>query len=157
MLVPADVSPWVQEALVYEKEGKLTEAMPIYREILKRDPENPVALNNAAFLMAENGQSLDEALSMANKARQKLPNNPDVADTMGWIYIKKNLSDSAIQIFQELIAKNPERATYHYHLGMALFQKGDKPGAKKACENALARRPEKDEETRIRELLAKCG
>jgi tetratricopeptide (TPR) repeat protein len=157
VLVPADVSPWVQEALVYEKAGKLAEAMPVYQEILKRDPDNPVALNNAAFLMAESGSKLDEALSMANKARQKLPNNPDVADTLGWIYIKKNLSDSAIQIFQELITKNPEKATYHYHLAMALFQKGDKPGAKKSCETALARRPDKDEEARIKELLAKCG
>ena len=157
VLMPADVSPWVEEALVYELENKLSEAMPIYREILKRDPDNPVALNNAAFLMAENGQALDEALSMANKARQKLPNNPDVADTLGWIYIKKNLSDSAIQIFQELITKNPEKSTYHYHLAMALFQKGDKPGAKKSCEAALTRRPEKSEEARIKELLSKCG
>ena len=155
-LVPNDVSPWVQEALVFEKAGKITEAMPIYREILKRDPDNPVALNNAAFLMAENGQNLDEALTMANKARQKLPNNPDVADTLGWIYIKKNLSDSAIQIFQELINKNPERATYHYHLAMAQFQKGDKPAAKKSCESALAKRPDKAEEGRIRDLLSKC-
>jgi len=155
-LVPQDVAPWLHEAILLERAGKINEAMPVYREILKRDPENALALNNAAFLMAERGENLDEALNMANKARQKMPNHLDVADTLGWIYIKKNLSDSAVQTFRELTTKNPERATYHYHLAMALFQKGDKPGAKKSCEAALSKRPDKEEEARIRELLAKC-
>jgi hypothetical protein len=39
---------------------------------------------------------------------------------------------------------------------MALYQKGDRPAAKKSCETALVKRPDKSEEARIRELLAKC-
>ena len=52
-----------------------------------------------------------------------------MADTLGWIYLKKNLSDNAIEIFQDLVAKAPNQSTFHYHLGMALYQKGDKPKA----------------------------
>jgi tetratricopeptide (TPR) repeat protein len=151
------VSPYLNEAMAYEKEGKYKEALPAYREILKRDPDNPVALNNVAYMMAETGSGLDEALSLANRALQKVPNNLDIADTVGWIYIKKNLSDNAIQIFKDLTQKNPEKSTYHYHLGMALFQKGDRPGAKRSLETALSKRPDKDEESKIKELIAKCG
>ena len=68
---------------------------------------------------------------MAQKARQQRPNDEDVADTLGWIYIKKNLPDSAIAVFRELVTKNPKRAAFHYHLAMALFQKGDKVQAKR--------------------------
>jgi hypothetical protein len=39
---------------------------------------------------------------------------------------------------------------------MALYQKGDKIGAKKALEIALAKKPEKLDEGRIRDLIAKC-
>ena len=154
-LVPGDVQPYVFKALIFEQKGQAYQAMPIYQEIMKRDPENAVALNNVAYIMAENGKDLDEALNLATKARQKMPNNPDVNDTLGWIYIKKNLSDQAIMIFRELSEKYPNRATYRYHLGMALFQKGDKPRAKKELEIALANKPDKVEEGKIRELLAK--
>lgn len=156
-LSPNEVGPYLNEAIVYEKQGKYKEALPVYREILKRDPDNPVALNNVAYMMAESGAGLDEALSLANRALQKVPNSLDIADTVGWIYIKKNLSDNAIQIFRDLTAKNPEKSTYHYHLGMALFQKGDRPGAKRSLEAALTKRPDKDEESKIKELIAKCG
>jgi predicted Zn-dependent protease len=76
---------------------------------------------------------------------------------MGWIYIKKNLSDNAISILRELTTKYPDRAVYQYHLGMAYFQKGDKPQAKKILQGALTKKPDKSEEAKIKELIAKCG
>ncbi|MEO8129451.1 MAG: AzlC family ABC transporter permease, partial [Bryobacteraceae bacterium] len=95
------------------------------------------------------------AMTMAQRAKQKLPQDNNVADTLGWIYIKKNLSDPAISIFKELIRLEPDRSTYHYHLAMALAQKGDKPAAKKELESALRMQPVKAEEQKIRELLQK--
>lgn len=152
---PGDPAPWVMKAQVFERQGKTSEAMPVYQQIMKLDPENPIALNNVAFLMAEDGKDLDQALNLATRAKQKMPNHPDVNDTLGWIYIKKNLSDNAIMIFRDLTSKYPERAVFHYHLGMALYQKGDKTQAKRVLETALAKNPEKDDEGKIRELLAK--
>ena len=86
-----------------------------------------------------------------------MPNEPNVADTMGWIYIRKNLSDPAIQIYKELTAKDGSVSTWHYHLGMALYQRGDRLEAKKALATALTKNPPKDEAGKIKELLAKIG
>ena len=72
---------------------------------------------------------------MAQRARQGMPNSPDIMDTLGWIYLKKNLSDDAVRTFRELIVADPNRAAYHYHYGMALLQKGDKPSAKTRAGN----------------------
>ena len=47
---------------------------------------------------AEEGLDLDAALTMAQRARQLAPNATAMADTVGWIYIKKNLPDSAIAV-----------------------------------------------------------
>lgn len=151
---PADPRPLLQLGLLMDGTGRRDQAKPIYEQILKIQPDHPIALNNLAFIKAEEGQDLDEALTMAQRARQGLPNSPDVMDTLGWIYLKKNLSDDAIRTFKELTAAAPNSASYHYHYGMALLQKGDKPSAKKELETAIRFNPSKDDGVKIRQLLA---
>ena len=82
-----------------------------------------------------------------------MPNSTDVADTLGWIYIKKNLSDEAVRVFRDLVAKEPANPTYHFHYGMALIQKGDKMQAKKELEDAIKKNPPKDDLGKIQDLL----
>lgn len=156
-LAPNNVVPYVQLALMHDAIGHRDQARPLYEQILKLQPDNPIALNNLAYILAESGQDLDQALTMAQRAKQKLPQDPNVADTLGWIYIKKNLSDSAIGIFEELTRKEPQNPTFRYHLGMAMAQKGDKAGARRELNQALANKPSKQEEPKIRELLAKLN
>ncbi len=144
-------------AQLLDRTGQHTDAQKYYQRSLERDPNNPEALNNLAFLMAENGSNLDEALTLANRAKQKLPNFTEVSDTIGWIYLKKNLSSNAVEIFSDLVKKVDQNPTYHYHYAMALMQKGDKVNAAKECRAALERKPTKEEEGHIRELLARAG
>ena len=151
---PADTRPLLQLGLLMDGTGRRDQAKPIYEQILKIQPDQPIALNNLAFIKAEEGQDLDEALTMAQRARQGLPNSPDVMDTLGWIYLKKNLSDDAIRTFKELVIAAPNSASYHYHYGMALLQKGDKPSAKRELETAIRFNPSKDDGVKIRQLLA---
>ncbi|HEX5431537.1 MAG TPA: tetratricopeptide repeat protein, partial [Bryobacteraceae bacterium] len=151
---PNDPSPLLQLGLLLEGTGRRDQAEPIYEQILKIQPDHPVALNNLAFIKAEQGVDLDQALTMAQRALQKMPNSPDIADTLGWIYIKKNLSDDAVRVFQNLVTKDPANATYHYHFGMALLQKGDRPSAKRELQSAMKDNPPKDEAAKINKLLA---
>jgi len=151
---PGDARPLLQLGLLMDGTGRRDQAKPIYEQILKIQPDHPIALNNLAFIKAEEGQDLDAALTMAQRARQGMPNSPDVMDTLGWIYLKKNLSDDAVRTFKELLATDPNRATYHYHYGMALLQKGDKPSAKRELEAAIRFNPSKDDGIKIRQLLA---
>ena len=156
-LNPNDPVPLLNMALLLDGSGRRDQAKPVYEQVLKLDPDNPIALNNLAFIKAEEGIDLDQALTMAQKAKQKAPSDNNVADTLGWIYIKKNLSDNAINIFRDLVVKAPTNSTFHYHLGLALAQKGDKPAAKKELENALKNNPSKEEQIKIREYMAKLG
>ena len=81
-------------------------------------------MNNLAYLMAETGGNLDEALRLAQDASRRQPSNVGLSDTVGWIYLKKNLTDSAIQILSNVVQKDPRHPVYGYHLGSALYQKG---------------------------------
>ena len=156
-LLPNDPLAPLNLAMIYDRLGKSMESKPLYEQIVKLDPGNVLALNNLAMIMADQGTDLDMALTYAERAKQKLPSNVDISDTLGLIYIKKNLSDQAINIFTDIVKKDPNKYIYHYHLAMAYYQKGDKPNAKKAAQTALTKTPPKPDEQRIRELLAKCG
>lgn len=144
-------------ALVLDGSNRWSEANQVYDATIKLDPNNGVALNNKAFLMAEHGGDLDMALTMAQQAKRMLPNLSEVSDTLGWIYLKKNLSDNAIDIFKDLVTKDPHASTYRFHLGMAYFQKGDKQAALKELQQALKDNPAKMEGDKIKELIAKIG
>ena len=58
-------------------------------------------MNNLAFLLAETGESLDEALKLARQAVGKEPNNPAFLDTLGFVYLKRDKNDDAIDIFNK--------------------------------------------------------
>jgi tetratricopeptide (TPR) repeat protein len=142
-------------AVMLSAAGQNNEAKAVYESALRIDSENPVALNNLAYILAESaGGDLDQALTFAQRANQK-SQAPEIADTLGWIYLKKNLPDNALEIFRSNVSKVPKNSTYHYHLGMALYQKGDKLRAKQELQSALTNNPSKEEEANIRELIGK--
>ncbi len=156
-LAPQDAGAHVKLALTFEEMGDPRKARPLYEKVIKLIPDHQIALNNLAYQMAESGENLDLALTYAQRARQKFPQSLDIADTLGWVYIRKNLSDNAITIYRDLVSKNPRHVTWRYHLALALFQKGDKPKARQELETALRNKPTKEEEGKIRDLLLKTG
>ena len=144
-------------ALALDGSGRKADARKIYESTLKADPNNGVALNNLAFLIADGGGDLDQALTLAQRAKQMLPNTAEVSDTLGLIYLRKNLSDNAIDIFRDLVNKQPRQPTFHYHLGMAFSQKGDRPRALEQLQQALKENPPLDEKAKIQQLLSQLG
>jgi tetratricopeptide (TPR) repeat protein len=150
---PNDAAPLLQLGLLMDGTGRRDQSKPIYEQILRIQPEHAVALNNLAFIKAEEGTDLDAALGMAQRAFQAVPNSPDIADTLGWVYIKKNLNQEAVRTFTDLVKKFPNNPMYRYHYGMALINMGDRPAAKRELQAALSNGPSKDETARIQELL----
>jgi tetratricopeptide (TPR) repeat protein len=143
--------------MLYEMQNKPDVARKYYEMSIKTDPNNPLALNNLAYLITQTNGDLDQALTYATRAKQRLPEHAEVNDTLGWIYLKKNLTDNAIDTFRTLVVRVPQNPTYHYHYAMALLQKGDRESAKKECQTALADKPSKQQEGEIRQLMAKAG
>lgn len=156
-LMPEDATADLLLATALEAQGDQAGAADYYARTIDLAPDNVVALNNLAYILADTGGDLDRALSLAERARSRAPHHPDVADTLAWVYVKRNLNDSAIAILDDLVVKRPEKASWRYHLAVALYQKGDVRRARQQLEAALRSRPEPKDEVRIRELLAKLG
>jgi len=64
------------------------------------------------------------------------------------------MTDTAARLFGNVAQKDPENATYRYHLGVALLQKGEKNKARTEFQAALTKKPQQADEKKIRELLA---
>jgi tetratricopeptide (TPR) repeat protein len=142
---------------VMDQAGRLTEARQAYEACLKVAPNNYRVLNNLAYLMAQTNANLDMALSYAQKAKGLSPNQNEISDTYGWILLKKNLTEQAIPVFQDLVGKVPTNASYRFHLAKAYAQKGDNAKASGELREALKHSPLQNEQQEIQDMLSKLG
>jgi tetratricopeptide (TPR) repeat protein len=156
-LQPKDARPASLLPFLLESENRAQEAKQIVRRALAQRPDDPDAMNNLAFLLAETGDSLDEAVKLARKAVNQAPKNPAYLDTLGYVYLKRDQSDDALEIFSNLIRKYPDDPACAYHTGLAWYQKGDRARAKTLLSHALDLRPPKDIESAASDLLSRVN
>lgn len=144
---PTDASPYAMMGIVEESRGNREAATQNFREALTRDPNagtaaGVIASNNLAWAAAEHGiGNLDEAIRLAQAVVQRYPNEPGFADTLGWVYYKKQLFAAAVEQLRRATSmaasRNQDSASYRYRLGMALIGAGDRMGARRELEQAL--------------------
>jgi tetratricopeptide (TPR) repeat protein len=150
---PKSVAGYTMIGMIEQAQGNTREAIRRYEAAVAIDPRAAPAANNLAWLYAEQGGSLDTALALAQTAKAQLPNQPEVNDTLAWIYYRKNLPALAIPLLRESIEREPGNAIYHYHLGLAYARSGDRARAREALTRALRLRPEFDGAAEARRVL----
>jgi len=134
---PRDVPLYLLLGEMLEAKHDWSGAKVAYQQLLEVQPENPIASNNLAYVMLQEGGNVDVALAMAQTARRGMPDSPNAADTLGWAYYKKGAYASAIGLLQEAVKGRPDDASFHYHLGLAYQQAGKIPSAKEQLQKVL--------------------
>jgi predicted Zn-dependent protease len=152
-----NVSAFLNQGMALEAMNRKKEAEGLYNKVLSMDSGNAVALNNLAFLSAETGGDLDQAQSLAERAKKQEPNSPAVSDTLGYVYYQKNLNAAAIQVFKQVVQDEPSNPTFRLHLAMALLKQGDKQGAREEAQKALKNASQPDEQNKIRTFVSQIG
>jgi len=115
------------------------------------------AANNLAWIYLAGNRKLDEALQLARAAYQQLPDDPNVNDTLGWIYYRKNMASEGIPYLETSVRKSPNDPSFHFHLGMACVQSGDWNMARRALKQALALKPDFEGAAEARKALGMIG
>jgi tetratricopeptide (TPR) repeat protein len=144
---------------LYESKRDWREAQAAYQQALGLAPNDPVASNNLANVMLQLGGNLDMAMSLAQTARRGMPDSPDAADTLGWVYYQQGAYRPAIDLFQEalrLAEKNrtSEDPDIHYHLGLA-YEKTNQPAlARQHLEKVLKINPNYGDAAEVKRQLA---
>ncbi|MGD1072138.1 MAG: tetratricopeptide repeat protein [Bryobacteraceae bacterium] len=144
-------------AIAYHAAGMEQEADAAYSGALKLRPSDPILLNDRAYFLAESGKNPDEAIQLAKTALQHLPDNPALMDTLALSYIAKDMIPDATAILNPLVRAHPDEPMFRYHLAMALLRSGGRDEARKQLQISLRKRPARDDEGRIKELLARLG
>ncbi|MCX5685476.1 MAG: tetratricopeptide repeat protein, partial [Planctomycetota bacterium] len=99
--------------LLYEM-GEVARAEQHYREVLKVDPNQPMALNGLAWIVQEVHKDYQAAFDMTEKAIKLTPNNPFLRDTRGTILLNLpgRLKDARAEfekVLEIVPAGRPER------------------------------------------------
>jgi tetratricopeptide (TPR) repeat protein len=140
-------------ALVLEGCGKKEEAERAYRATLQLDPDNAIAMNNLAYLLADRGEDLELALGFARRAGELLPDDVDVIDTAGWVQLKRKQTDAAIELFAKALSKESGNEGYRQHLLLALEARADRNAAMDELRTLLTGDASSAGAARVTELL----
>lgn len=144
---PREVRFFILSGQLYSDQQNWDQAKAMYQQALAVSPDNPLASNNLAYVILEQGGNVDVAMNMAQAARRGMPDSPSFADTLGWAYYHKGIYQSAINQFQEALRLNernggPDDPVVHYHLGLA-YQKANQISlARQQLEKALKLSPD---------------
>jgi tetratricopeptide (TPR) repeat protein len=127
--------------MLEESRGNTRSAEDNYKKALQIQSDQPIAANNLAYLMLQNGENVDVALSLAQTARRVMPNSPSSADTLAWAYYYKGTYGFARDLLENAIKTDANSATKQYHLGMVYSKLMDKNNAASHLRKAIALAP----------------
>ena len=110
---------------LYHHQGDEEKAFEAYDRTLRNDPDNALVLNNYAYYLSLKGERLDEALEMAVKANELVPDNVYYVDTYAWVLYKLGRYKEAETQMKRCLSleENPSGSNLE-HYGDILFKLG---------------------------------
>ncbi len=143
----------LQLAAVYERQKDFDRAESLFKEILKTNPNNAVALNYIGYMLADRGVRLEEALKYVKDALVIDPNNGAYLDSLGWAFFKLNDMENAEKYLlqaDELVKDDP---TIDEHLGDLYFKTGNLQKAQDFWKRSIQIGTEQDDVQKVRRKL----
>ncbi|MCC9596307.1 XrtA/PEP-CTERM system TPR-repeat protein PrsT [Rubrivivax sp. JA1055] len=126
-----------------------------YRDVLQRQPSNPMALNNVAWLMLQ--QHKPGALALAEKANTLAPGQPALRDTLALAAAAEGQLPRALQLQKETVQRSPDSPSLRLTLAKLMLQSGDKTGARAELDKLAKLGPGFDGQAEVAELLKKAS
>ena len=142
----AQLQSWVDEkddrgarhvlASAYLSAEKHDGAIRESEKLLAKEPENPVLLNNLAWLYQQRNDK--RAQEYAEKAYKVALKSAAVIDTLGWILVEQKIdNERGVKLLREAHEIAPTQGDIHYHLAVGLHQAGNDREAKRNLERLI--------------------
>ncbi|GEM_PF-5598635 len=122
---PDDVAARRRYAMLLQSLGETAASEREYQRVLAEVKDDPVTLNNLAWLYIEKGDR--KAVELSEQAYQLAPQNAGIADTHGWALIRFGEVDKGVRLLKEWLPKvgdGRQRREIQYHLAYGLIQSG---------------------------------
>jgi Flp pilus assembly protein TadD len=104
-------------ATVYYSLAQLVEAAEHYEKAIKLNPNAAEALNNLAYLYAEQNINSKRSLELAEKANVLEPNNASYLDTLGWAHYRVKNYKTALNHLLKANELAPGQGEILLHIG----------------------------------------
>jgi tetratricopeptide (TPR) repeat protein len=156
-LGPGDPTLALEAAPLEADAGQFAEAIAHYEQALSAGARSPGVLNSLAYAYAEHGQRLERALELALEAQRQLPDSLEVADTLGWVQLRRGDHVQALPQLQRAAQGLPKQPNVAYHLGLAELAAGHADAGRRALQRCLVLRPEDELGRAARHALASAA
>ncbi len=148
------VGTYMLAGMIHAQLGDFDAARQAYEQLLARDSKFVPALNNLAALYNEKLGQPEAAYRLAKSARDLAPDNPAVADTLGWILFQKGDYENALPLLRQSADQQPSESEVQYHLGMTYYRLGQPDAARRSLQAAVAVPTDSPVKADARERLA---
>ncbi len=111
------------------------QAESLYRELLQKEQNNPVVLNNLAWLISDRSEASKEALQLIDKAIQLAGPEGALLDTRGMILVRMGKLNEAMTDLKLAVEKAPD-ANHWLHLSYAQHQAKNTSDAARSWQKA---------------------
>jgi Flp pilus assembly protein TadD len=133
---PADTQVMFHLANGYLQLGRDEEAVTTFRELLAQKPDDPIIMNNLAWLLRKTNPK--QALEFAERTNTIAPEWSSGIDTLGVIVLAQGDTARAYKYFEQALKQAPEDPEIRYHLALASTQMGEKEQAQQILKAILA-------------------
>lgn len=154
---PEKARPRYNLGVLYEKRGRLDDAMREYLTSIRLDPLFPLPYNNLGILYGRQGR-YEEAISTIQAVFRLEPGDATAHTNLGIVYARQGKREEAVREFENALRLNPNDAEAHYNLGIAWEQLGRLEEAAQEYSAAIKAKPEYlDAYNNLGTLFAKRG
>lgn len=141
LLDPPEARHWVvfySRAITYERSGNWPQAEADFRRALELSPEQPGVLNYLGYSMTEQGENLDEALAMIERAVAAEPDNGYYVDSLAWALFRLGRFEEAVSPMERAAELLPVDPVLTDHLGDVYWAVGREREARFQWRRALS-------------------
>ncbi len=138
---PDDLNLLYTRAMLAEKRNDLGQMEKDLRLIIKRDPDNAMALNALGYTLSDRTTRYAEAKTLIEQAHQINPEDPAVLDSLGWVNYRLGNLDDAEKYLRQALERFPDHEVAA-HLGEVLWAKGNQREAKQIWGKFLKDQPD---------------
>lgn len=128
---PESIPLLVARADLLDACGDYAGSVRVYRDLVERNPNNILALNNLAWLLAVHENKGEEALNLIEKAIQLAGPVGDFLDTEASVLIVLGKPDDAVKKLEDAVQQSPTGPRF-FHMTQALEKAGRHESAREA-------------------------
>jgi tetratricopeptide (TPR) repeat protein len=125
---PGDADLLYDQAMLAEKLDKMDDMERLLRKLITLKPDYHHAYNALGYSLAERNVRLPEARELIRKALEFVPNDPFIADSLGWVEFRMGNNAEALRVLDGAFKAKPD-AEIAAHLGEVLWAIGQRERA----------------------------